>query len=219
MKCCSHCESADDLFNADLARRDLREYREKGPAKQTQLIIDTLKAAGVDGLTLLDIGGGIGAIQHELLAAGAGSALGVDASRAYLNATREEAQRRGYADRIEGRHGDFVAIAGEIPPADIVTLDRVVCCYPDMPALVSASSQRAQRYYALVFPLDRWYVKIGVFVMNLFQRIRREPFRVFAHPTAAVDAVARENGLTLDLHQRGLIWQVLIYTRENVQTP
>lgn len=217
MKCCSHCESADDLFNADLARRDLRHYREKGPAKQTQLIIDTLKAAGVDGLTLLDIGGGVGALQHELLAAGVGSALGVDASRSYLNAARQEAERRGHADRVEGRYGDFVAIAADISPADIVTLDRVVCCYPDMPALVQASSQRARRYYALVFPLDRWYVKIGLFFINLFQRIRRDPFRVFAHSTAAVDAIARENGLTLDLHQRGFIWQVLIYTRENDQ--
>ncbi|MDX1991853.1 MAG: methyltransferase domain-containing protein [bacterium] len=213
MKCCSHCEAADEVFNDEFAEGDLEDYRQNGPSKQTQVILDTLKKLGVTGLTLLDIGGGVGAIHHELLKAGAESAVDVDASGPYIAASRKEAQRLGHLDRITYRKGDFVALAEAIDPADIVTLDRVVCCYPDMPALVNASAARAHKMYALVFPVDRWYTRIGVRVINFFQWVSRDPFRFFIHPTAEVDALIQQQGLRQHLHQKGTLWQVMVYTR------
>ncbi len=213
MNCCPHCEAADNLFNESLAAGDLKDYQKNGPAKQTQLMIDTLKKLGVSGLSLLDIGGGVGAIQHELIKAGVSAATDVDASAAYIEASRREAARQGHAERITYHKGDFVAMAADIAPADIVTLDRVVCCYPDMPALVGLSSAHAQRFYGLVFPVDRWYARIGGQIINLFQIIRRDNFRFFVHPTEKVDAVIRQNGLQPHLHKKGLFWQVMIYTR------
>ncbi|MBE3039503.1 MAG: class I SAM-dependent methyltransferase, partial [Chloroflexi bacterium] len=88
------------------------------PDKTTRVLIDALKAKGIQGLSLLDIGGGVGAIQHELLDAGVQNATDVDASQAYLNAAKEEAQRRGLTERVNFQHGNFVDIAAQMPPGD-----------------------------------------------------------------------------------------------------
>jgi Methyltransferase small domain len=77
-----------DFYNARLAASDLKRYREKGPRPWTRALVESLKAEGVEGATLLDIGGGVGVISHELLAAGASSATCVDASAAYLASAR-----------------------------------------------------------------------------------------------------------------------------------
>ena len=125
-------------------------------------MIDALKKQGVSGVSLLDIGGGVGAIQHGLLAAGVQNATDVDASKAYLAAARQEANRRGIADRVDFQYGNFVEMADKIEPADVVTLDRVICCYPDMEKLVSLSVERARQLYGLVYPRDTWWIKIGL---------------------------------------------------------
>src|SRR5204863_302008 len=69
MTCCQP-DSFDAVFSEKRASKDLKRYRKKGPDKTTRLLLDALKADGVAGKTLLDIGGGIGVAHHELLAAG-----------------------------------------------------------------------------------------------------------------------------------------------------
>jgi len=212
MPCC-HCQGVDDIFDARVAARELRQYRRRGPRKTTRLLLDALRAAGVRGRTLLDVGGGVGVIQRELLRAGAAQASEVEAAPAYLAAAREEAARQGHAERLRLHRGDFVALAPELPPADIVTLDRVICCYPDMPALVGLSAAHARRVYGLVYPRDTWWVKVGLALGNLALRLRRNPFRVYAHPAAAVDALVRRAGLAPRFARRTLVWQVVVYGR------
>src|SRR5258708_39620563 len=145
------CQGIETQFNRREAANKLADYRKKGPLPSTRLLIAALLDAGVQDRTLLDIGGGIGAIQCELLKAGARAAVNVDASSAYLGAAQQEAHRQGLSGRVEYHQGDFVELADAIPPADIVTLDRVICCYPDMPALVGLSADRARQLYALVY--------------------------------------------------------------------
>jgi magnesium-protoporphyrin O-methyltransferase len=177
------------------------------------MLIDAIAAEGVVGKTLLDIGGGVGMIQHELLKAGAGEATSVDGSSAFIDAAKEEAQRQGHADRLRQHHGDFVDLAPEIGSADIVTLDRVICCYHDVERLVALSSERATRLYGLVYPRENWAVKAGLRLFNLVLSLRRSPFRVFVHPTATVDAVVRRSGLRRRVYRKTLIWQVVVYAR------
>jgi len=211
-RCC--CQGVDEVFGERTARRDLRRYRARGPSKPTRMLLDALRSEGVEHATVLDIGGGIGAIQQELLDAGAERATSVEASAAYLGAARDEAQRRGHADRITYQAGDFVELADRVEPADVVTLDRVICCYPDMEALVSRSADRTQRLYGLVYPRDTWWVALGLRFTNLLMRVTRRAFRAHLHPTRAVDAVAREHGLTPKVARRaGPVWQVALYTR------
>ena len=210
------CEGVEQLFDNKMAMQKLRDYQRNGPSKTTRLLLDGLRAAGggsVEDATLLNIGGGEGAIQLELFSQGLGSATDVDASGAYLAVAREEARRRGYDERVTYHHGNFVELADEIEPADFVTLDRVICCFDDMPALVGASVARARRVYGVVYPRDDWWVRAGMMTENALMRLRRHPFRSYVHPTHAVDAIVRAAGLKQQSFHRGAIWQVVIYAR------
>ena len=172
-----------------------------------------MKAKDIEGATLLDIGGGVGVAQLELLSAGVRSATDVDASSAYLDVAREEAGRRNYGERVTYHHGDFVALAPEIEPADIVMLDRVICCYHDMPALVATSAAKALRLYGLVYPRDAWWTRCYSAVENAAMRARRHPYRSFIHPTRQVDAMVRGAGLERRYYRRGVFGQVAVYAR------
>lgn len=210
---CRHCQGLESLFDKETAVKELKDYQKNGPKKTTRLLIEAIKAKGVEGLTLLDIGGGIGAIQHELLAAGASQAIHVDASTAYLEAARREAERRGYTDRVSYHHGNFVELAQQIEPVDIVTLDRVICCYPDMPALVGSSASRAGRLYGLVYPRETWWMKLGCKLVNFGSWLMRQPYRFFVHPTDAVEALIRQHGLKRSFYRQTWLWQMVVYTR------
>jgi magnesium-protoporphyrin O-methyltransferase len=202
------------FYDAKLAASQLRKYRDKGPIASTQMLIDALKAEGVEGATLLDIGGGIGAIQHELLAVGVAHATSVDASAPYLGAAGEESDRRGHGDRVTYRHGDFVELAESILPADIVTLDRVLNVYPDWERLAELSAARAQRLYGLVYPRDTPMVRLVIFAMNLSLRVRREPVRASIRPIVEIERIARESGLSPRFSRSaGPAWQVAVYRR------
>ena len=214
MDCCQ-CTGIESLFNEKEARSRLKGYRKDGPRKSTQLLIDALKevSRGVEGMTLLDIGGGVGAIQNELLRAGVKSAVDVDASKAYVKVAREEAERQGHADKVSYYHANFVDIAPEIPPADIVTLDRVICCYHDMPKLVGLSVAKAGRLYGLVYPRDVWWVRAGFFLENSYMKVTRSSFRSFVHHAQAVDKLVRDNAFQPRYHKTSGPWQVVVYGR------
>jgi magnesium-protoporphyrin O-methyltransferase len=201
------------VFSQGYVSKELSSYRRKGPVKTTRMLVEAIKEAGVDGLTLLDIGGGVGAIQHELLDAGVKGATNVDASLAYIQAARDEAQRRGYAERVSHHYGNFVDLAADIASADIVTLDRVICCYDDMEKLVSLSAERARKIYGLVYPRDTWWVKIALVIGNLFARLQRSPYRAFVHPTQSVESLVRHVGLKRASYRQTFVWQVVVYTR------
>ena len=207
------CGCYDVQFNDKQAAYDLKRYRRKGPDKTTRLLLDALRSAGVQGSSILDIGGGIGAVHHELLDAGAATATHVDAAAPYIQAAREEVTRRGHVDRVRFLHGDFVALAPELAPADVVTLDRVICCYPDMEHLVAASASRARQLYGTVFPRDIWPVKVLIAAFNLFKRFQRSAFRSYIHPEAAIDAAVQRQGLTPRAVRRTLMWRVTVYAR------
>jgi hypothetical protein len=203
----------DALFDETMANGDLDDYRKDGAQGETRELVEAVRQRGVAGATLLDIGGGVGVIGQELLAAGAAHLTDVDASHAYLEAARWLAGDRGTTDRAEYHFGDFVELAPVVPPADVVTLDRVICCYPDWHALVDASVSHAHRLYGLVYPVDRWWMRTGAWLGNLFLRITRQSFRFYVHPSRAVDARVRGAGFARIVQRRGLIWQVVLYER------
>jgi magnesium-protoporphyrin O-methyltransferase len=208
------CQGIELKFDQKYVSKELEEYRRKGSKTTTLELIEALRAQGVQGLTLLDIGGGIGDIQHALLQSGVSSATDVEAATAYLEACNAEATRQGHADKIRHLRGDFVDLAEDIPPADVVTLDRVVCCYHDMTRLVALSSAKARKLYGLVYPRDEWWVRLGMsFFYNLRFWLQRNPFRVFVHPTEAVEALVRNSGLRPHFSRKMGPWQVVVFHR------
>jgi magnesium-protoporphyrin O-methyltransferase len=202
-------------FDDKTARRELKAYRRSGPDRSTRILLDLIEAERGDASSLLDIGGGVGAIHHELLEAGFASATDVDGSAAFVAASREEAERRGHAARLTHRQGDFVRLAPEIEAADVVTLDRVICCYPDMPALVGLSAARARRLYGLVHPRDDWWMRVAVAIPNFFNRLfRKQP--IYLYRTRDVDRTVERAGLALRAERRTLAWRVSLYARAEV---
>ncbi len=200
-------------MDADMAEKDLKRYRENGADRTTQILLDALNDQGVEGQILLDIGGGVGALQIELLGFGVARAISVDASAAYLEAAREEAELRGHAQRISQHHGDFVQLADRLEAADIVTLDRVICCYDDVEGLVSRSAALASKLYGVVYPRDHWAVIALTWLENLYHGVRGSQFRAFAHPEPVVEGLIRRSGLERCFSEQTFLWNVNLYRR------
>jgi len=210
---CNCCEITDSAFSESEARSERKSYSRNGPAKQTQLILEAVRSLGLKNAALLDIGGGIGAIHHELLEDVANAATHVDASSSYLKEAKAEAARRGHGERVKFIHADFTEVADDLPKADIVTLDRVVCCYPDFRGLLKAAADHSQKVLALTYPRETWYMRLGFRVMNFVQRLRKDPFRVFLHPIADMDSLIKREGFERVSLRRLFVWEMALYRR------
>ena len=210
---CNCCEITDSAFSEAEARSEVKNYRKRGPANQTRLILEAVRSLGSRDAVLLDIGGGIGALHHELLEDVARAATHVDASSAYLKEAKAEAARRGHGERVNFIHADFTNVAADLPKADIVTLDRVVCCYPDFRGLLKAAADHSQKALALTYPRETWYMRIGLQALNFFQRLRKDPFRVFLHPIAEMDSLIKREGFERVSLRRLFVWEMALYRR------
>lgn len=213
MGCCGHCRGIELEFNEKTAAREMKRYRRRGPRRSTRILLEALRREANGGESLLDVGGGIGTIHHELVADGVASATHVDASNAYLVEAREEARRRGHEDRVRFVHGDFVELAPSVAEADVVTLDRVICCYPDLKGLVGLSAARARTHYGVVYPRNVWWMKLALPLPNLYFRLRGSPFRVFLHASEDVAGVVRRQGLERVFLGETLLWRIEVYRR------
>lgn len=217
MPCCQG-QDFDRMFDARRARKDLRTYNRRGARGATRRLLDavlaSVRARGTADFTHLDIGGGVGVLQHELARFGAVHTTAVDASRPYLEVLRQAAAERGYEARQTRIEGDFTEVAGRVEPATVVTLDKVICCYPDMVTLVRASARKATALYGIVVPLDTAWMRAALGLANWFLRhaLRRQ-FQAFAHSHRAIDRVCAEEGLDLDRDDPGLMWCVRLYRR------
>ena len=190
---------------------DLAQYRTKGPGSTARLLLAGIAKAGQLHGRLLDIGSGVGALTFELLDRGLTEAIGVDLSSAYVAAASEEAARRGRTQSVRFVHADFVVIASQLVAADIVTLDRVICCYPEYDRLLDESVRHTDRYFALSYPRNVCYVRAWVGLQNLGRQLRRNPFRTFVHSASAMDHVIRRAGLELVSRSSTWTWCADVY--------
>jgi SAM-dependent methyltransferase len=203
----------DDQFDERAAERELLAYRRDGLGASTERLVAELSAGGVAGLTIIDIGAGIGGVHLALLEAGAAGAVDIDASGPYLAAAQGEAERRGLAERVAYHKGDAVGVLPGLPDADIVALDRVVCCYPDMTGLVAAAAARTRHRLGLVLPRDDAWVRAGATVWNGWNALVRDPFRFYVNRTSDVIEAVHANGLAEVSSTRARFWQVLVFER------
>ena len=130
MSCC-RSGACEQMFSPRTARRSLERYRSKGLDEIERRIVASAQEAGIQGARVLEIGGGIGVIQAELLEVGAATGEIVELVRAYEPYARELASDKGLADRVTFRVVDLMENPDAVEPADVVVLNRVVCCSPD----------------------------------------------------------------------------------------
>lgn len=215
MGCCQ-CVGIEREFGDRRARWDLARYRRSGPGKPTGYLVEALRRLGVEGRSLLDVGAGVGIVHQELLKSGVSRVTVVEASPAYLEAARQEAERAGVERRVSYLSGDFVDLSPEVPASDIVTMDKVICCYPDLEALLGAGAAKATFALGLVYPRDNWIVRMGARLHNLIRGLFRHPFRAFVHPSRAITALMRSHGFQRVSYRRTVVWQVAVYAKEHV---
>jgi SAM-dependent methyltransferase len=212
VSCCPP-KGYEKLFGERAARRDVRRYRRKGLDETAKLMVGFLRDRGVEGATVLEIGGGAGAIDAELLRLGAERAVNVELTPSYEEAARELWREAGVDERAEYLVANVAADGEEVGAADAVVMHRVVCCYPDYDALVGAASERAGRFLVMSFPLDRWYMRAAFGAVNLAARLLRWEYRSFVHPPAYVVGAAERRGLRPAFEHSGRIWQVAALER------
>lgn len=206
MECCSG-EGAREFFTERVARRDARRYRKKGLDARARRVVDFLGSRGVEERRVLEVGGGTGAIQLELLKAGAARTVNVELSPAYEAEAGTLLAEAGLVGRVERILGDFVERAPDLEPADAVVMHKVVCCYPDYRGLVGAAADRARRHLVLTFPRDSWWVRLGIRAGNALEWARRQSFRAYVHPPAAILGAATERGFRVVSTHRGAVWE------------
>ncbi len=209
--CCD--QDFEHLFDEREAEHDLADWRKHGLPAPTEELIEVLCADGIAGATVLDIGAGVGMVHIELLEAGAANAVDVDASTAFLSTARAEAERRGLAGRVDYRHGDAVELAATLPAADVVALDRVICCYPDLAGLLGAAVSTQPRLIGLVHPADSAWIRGSTALFNAVGRLLRRHHSFYVHRRSEIDGVLRLAGFAERHRGGGRFWKVTVYAR------
>ncbi|MEX1358316.1 MAG: methyltransferase domain-containing protein [Gaiellaceae bacterium] len=208
MSCDCHRSGYGQFFNRRFARRVARRYRKRGLDGSSQRIADFVVSRGVEGATVLEIGGGVGEIQVELLKAGAARTVNLELSPEYDDEARALAEEAGVAERMERRLHDIAADPDAVEPADVVILHRVVCCYPDYERLLGTAGDHARRLLVFSYPPRNALTRAFMTVANLVQALLRRDFRSFTHPPGAMLAVLDRRGLRRTCEHHGLVWQI-----------
>jgi len=196
------------MFSHRFAQHVANRYRKRGLDKTAGRMVDLIARNGVQGATVLEVGGGVGEIQIELLKRGAVRATNLELSPAYETEAQRLLAEHGLTDRVERRMLDVATDPDAVEPADIVVLHRVVCCYPDYVKLLTAVADRTRRQLVFSHPPRNALSRAVIAVQNLLFRMSRREFRVFAHPPAEMLGVLTSRGLRADAMLRRRLWQI-----------
>lgn len=207
-KCCGG-DDYDAFFNSGRAKKFARQYRKRGLTNTSSLMVDYLCAHGIDGASVLEIGGGVGQIQVELLRRGAAQVTNLEISTNYEAEATQLLEQAGMTSRVTRRFVDIAKAPDEVASADIVILHRVVCCYDDYAALLSAAGSHAEHLLVFSHPPRNVLVRGEFWIKNFVRRIRRNPFRTFVHPPSAMVSALHATGLKTGFEHRGWSWNIV----------
>jgi len=209
-----HCCGADLIFNAKTAKKQYTSFLKKGPAKATKKLIRQLYKNKI-GHALIDVGGGIGAIQWWFLKNGGKQTFGIDASSGYIALAQKHAAEHNLKDNTHFIIGDFITKANDLPNVDHITLDKVICCYPDFESIINLACEKSNRTISLCYPMDgfiaHFFRRFGV----LFMKLRGNPFRPYIHKVSSVQALFIENGFEIKEKELSFPWHIETYVKKH----
>jgi 2-polyprenyl-3-methyl-5-hydroxy-6-metoxy-1,4-benzoquinol methylase len=205
---CCNPRGCDQFFSPRFARKMAKRYRKRGLDKPARRMVEFLESRGLEGATVLEVGGGVGEIQLELLKRGAARTVNLELSEAYDSEARQLAREAGVEGRVDRRLHDIAVEPAAVEPVDVVVLHRVVCCYPDYERLLGAAGDHAGRLLVFSHPPRNLISRTLVATQNLGFRLLRREFRTFAHPPAAMLEVLQRRGLRPAYEHRGVPWHV-----------
>jgi 2-polyprenyl-3-methyl-5-hydroxy-6-metoxy-1,4-benzoquinol methylase len=196
------------VFSDRFAKRAARTYRKRGLDPTEHRLLSFLTDRDIHGASVLEIGGGVGEIQIELLSRGAWKATNLEISPNYEAEAAALLRGSGLADRVQRRLVDIASSPDEVESADFVVLHRVVCCYPDYERLISAAANHANRLLVFSYPQRNLFSRMIIRCENLLHRLRGSDFRAFVHPPPAMIKTAQAQGMSLSYQHRGLSWHI-----------
>lgn len=214
MSACCDPSGYRRMFGERTAKRNADAYRKSGLDATARQLVAHLRDRGVQGMTVLEVGGGVGGIQLDLLRTGAARATNVELSAEYEGEATQLASAAGFIERVDRRVGDFVDLASTIDPVDVVVMHRVVCCYPHLERLLGPAADRARRWLALTFPRDTPLIRVALDIGNLWFWLTHCSFRAFVHKPAEIERIASERGLRPVFQTRGFVWESVVFERE-----
>jgi len=205
---CCDPRGCDTFFGPRFASRRARQYRMRGLDATARRMVNFLTERGVHGATVLEIGGGVGQLQLELLRRRASHATNLELVDAYEEPARELAAEAGMSGRVSRLLLDIAATPHQVPPADIVVLHRVVCCYPDYPRLLAAAADSTRRLLVFSYLSRNIVSRALLAAQNAMFALTGRSFRAFAHSPEAMLKVLTERGLRVTHRYEGPVWQV-----------
>lgn len=209
--CCN--KLYNDKFDRKKAEEDLEDYRKNGVKPSTRPLLSILNELELRDRTLLDIGGGIGALIFELMPRGLKKVQYVEISEAYRQIFQEECRQKALLDRTHLITGDFLKHQAIIQSSDLVTLDKVICCYPDYHRLVTTSLRKATKWYAYVIPVDSWWFRCLHYVEEIRDRLKGDRFKFYIHPPHRIEALVKAEGFTKIAQRKEREWLIAVFER------
>jgi magnesium-protoporphyrin O-methyltransferase len=210
--CCDH-DDYQSVFSGRFARRQSKRYRRRGLTPAARSIVDFAASQGLVGATVLEIGGGVGQVQVELLRLGASHVTNLEISENYEAEAARLLEQAGMANRVTRRLLDVAQSPDEVEPADVVVLHRVVCCYPDYARLLSAAAGHARKTLVYSHPAVNVVNRVQFGAENVYRRLTRNDFRAFIHPPEGMVRAAESDGLAVAYRRHARDWDVVGLTR------
>ena len=208
-----NCCGAERLFNLKAAKKELKKYKKSGAGKPTQALINAIGSSELKDKSLLDIGGGIGAIQWNFLKNGGAKTTDMDYSDGYLEVAREYASENEWGDQTTFEQGDFLEDGDTIEKHDFVTLDKVVCCYPDYKGLLTMALSKTNHTIGMVYPLGGVIPKIVAFFAKIYLKLSGNSFQPYIHPVASIRQTVLDDGFESVHSSVSFPWHVEVYRR------
>ena len=208
-----HCCSANIFFDEKMARKQYTTYLKKGAPKVTAKIIEQLSSLEIEGKTLIDVGGGIGALQWWFLESKGSETISIDASSGYLEQAESHAKMKGWANQTRFIFGDFVQAHEQVEPVDLITLDKMVCCYPNYKEIIEISCAKANGHIALSYPIDGPISKLFAWFDGLLNKFKGQNFRPFVHPVSEIRKTFEQAGFKRISYNLVFPWHVETYKK------
>jgi 2-polyprenyl-3-methyl-5-hydroxy-6-metoxy-1,4-benzoquinol methylase len=206
-ECCDH-DDYQSVFTGRFARRQSRRYRRHGLTPAAQRIVDFATSRGIEGATVLEIGGGVGHLHVELLRRGASRVTNLEISQNYESEAARVMDEAGVRERITRRLLDIARDPDDVEAADVVVLHRVVCCYPDYATLLGVAAGHARRTLVFSYPAANTINRLEFAADNTYRWMRRNDFRTFLHPADGLLHAAQRDGMALEYRHHARDWDV-----------
>ena len=216
MNCCRTANetfTGTDSFFTKLSRRHLKKFRRKGLANEQRMLREGIGSVGISEASILEIGSGIGALHLTLLQDGASRATGIDIAEGMIATSRMLSQELKLGDRVTYHQGDFLRCSSEMQMADIILLDKVVCCYEDVDTLVEKSLALSDRIYAVSMPRSRWWLKMLISIPVILGTTFRWSFHPYWHDWNRIQLRIQSSGFIQRYSNHTMLWEVCVYER------